>query len=75
MLHDEVDGIAALAARKALADAARGRNVERRRALVVKRAQSFVVGTALLERYKLRYHVHNVRGIHDPVYGCAVYHI
>ena len=75
MFHDEAHGCAALAAREALADVARGRHIERGRSVVVERTQPLVVHSALAKRDELRYHVDNVGGIQYSVYGLAVYHI
>ena len=74
MLHDEAHGVAALAAREAVAVALRGRHHERRRLLVVERAQPLVVHPGLSQGDELRHDVNDVRRVHDFVNSGFVYH-
>ena len=73
-LHQEVDGISALAAGKTMADAPCRGNGERRMGIVVERAQTDVIDTTLLERDELRHHLFYLGGVHNPGYGRLVYH-
>lgn len=75
MLHQEVDGRAALTTGKALADLFRWRHHERRGLVIVKRTQALVVHTSLTEGNKLTHHINDVGGVHDFVYGSSVNHI
>ena len=74
MLHDEVDGVAALAAGEALAEALGGRDVERGRLVVVEGAEAHVVDAALAQGHEVRHDVVNLRRVQYPVYGGLVYH-
>ena len=74
VLHDEVDGIATLAAGEALAEALGGRDVERGRLVVVEGAEAHVVDAALAQGYEVRHDIVNLRRVQYPVYGGLVYH-
>ena len=74
VLHQDVDGLAALAARKALAYLAGGRNHEGRRFVVVKRTQALVVHARLAKGHELTHHVNDIGGVHNAVYCSTVYH-
>ena len=63
MLHDEVHRAATFAAAETFADTLGRRHRERWRALVVKRAQTDIVGSATLEAHEVRHHLHNIGGI------------
>ena len=73
VLHYEVDRRAALAAAETLADVACLVDRERRRALVVERAQALVVGARAAQLHKVAHHLHNVGGIYYAVYSILVY--
>ena len=74
VLHEELHHIARLAAAEALEDALRRRHIERRRLLIVERAAAYVVGSTLLERHKVAYHLLDAGGVHDALYGLLIYH-
>ena len=74
MLHQEVDGRPPLATGKALADLLGGRHHERRRRIVMERAQALVVHPRLPQRDELPHHVYNVRGVHDLINSSSIYH-
>lgn len=74
MFHDEPHGVAPLAATETMTGASRRRHVERRGLLVMERTQPFIIDAALVERYKLRYYVHNIGGVLDTVYRLSVDH-
>ena len=74
MLHDERHGVAALATAEAVTGAAGRRYIERRGLLVVERAEAFIVGSRLLQRDELRYHIHDVCRILDLFYCLPVNH-
>ena len=74
-LHQEVDGISALAASKAMADTSGWRHGERRMGIVMERTESDIVDASLLERDKLRHHLFYLGGVHNTGYGRFVYHV
>ena len=69
MLHDEVDGVAALAAAEALEDALGGGDGERGGLLVMERTQSQVVDAAFLQRHELLHHIRYLDGVEDSLDG------
>ncbi len=69
MLHDEVDGVASLAAAETLEDAFCGRDGERRGLLVMKRTQSQVVDASLLQRHELLHHLGYLGSVENPFYS------
>ena len=75
MLHDKADGVATFSTTKTMTDISGRSDIKRRRALIVEWAQSFVVGPTLTECYKLRYHINDIRGIHDLINSRLVYHV
>ena len=70
----EGDHVASLAAAEAFEDAFGGGDIEGGRLLVVEGATAYVVGSALLERDEVTYHLLDAGGVHDPLYGLLVYH-
>ena len=74
VLHQEVDGIAALATGKALAYLTRWRDHERRRLVIVERTQALVVHARLTQVHELTYHINNVGGFHDFINCRSVNH-
>ena len=74
VLHEETDGCAAFPAHKAVTDVLGRRHNERRVAVVVERAKSFVVDAAFAQRHKLAHHVNNACCIKDSVNCRSVYH-
>ena len=74
VLHQEVHGIATLATRETLAYLAGWRHHERRRLVVVERAQALVVNTRLAEVNKLAYDIHDVYGVHNLIYSRSINH-
>lgn len=74
MLHDEGDGIAALATAKAVAGAARRGYIERWRLLVMKRAQSLIIRSTFAQCNKLRDYVDDISRILYLFYCLSVYH-
>ena len=74
MLHDEAYGIASLATSKAMTHATSRRHIERRRLLVVKRAQTLIVCTTASQRHKLRHYLHYIGSVFYPFYCCVVDH-
>ena len=68
MLHDEVDGVASLAASEALEDALGGRDGERGGLLVMERTQSQVVDASLLQRHELLHHLGYLGSVEDSFY-------
>ena len=73
--HDEVHGVAPLAAGEALAEVLGGRDVERRRLVVVERAQAHIVHPALAQGDKVGHDVVDLRRVHDAVDGGVVNHL
>src|SRR5574344_1724823 len=73
--HDEMHGIASLAAAEAVAGVAGRGHGERRCALVVEGAQALVVGSGLVKSDEIGHHVYNLRGFQNAFYGCWVYHL
>ena len=69
MLHDEVDGVAALAAAEALEDALGGRDGEGGGLLVMERTQSQHVDPSSFQRNELRHHLGYLGSVEDPFYG------
>jgi len=69
MFHDEVDRIATGPASEALVDALVLRDTERRRLLVVKRAQAPEIRTLLLQVYKVAHDLLHTGGLEYQVYG------
>jgi hypothetical protein len=74
VLHNEVNGRSAFAAGKTFANVFGRRNVERRRAIVVKGTQSYEVDAPLAKRNEIGYYVHYLCGILYAGYGYLVYH-
>ena len=74
MLHDEVDGVSALAAAEALEDALGGRDGEGGCLLVMERTEAQIVDSSSLQRNELRNNVHYLRSVKDPFYGGVVNH-
>ena len=74
MLHDEVHGVAALAAGEAFAQAFGGGYHERGRAVVVERAQALVVDASLAQRDEVRDDIDNLRRFQYPVHRSSVDH-
>ena len=74
VLHDELHGVAAFAATETFEYAFCRRHAERGRLLVVKRADSPPIGTALFQRHVVGHHVHYLGGVHYAGYGRLVYH-
>ena len=75
VLHDEVDGVAALAAAEALVDASCGRDYERRRLLLMKRTACLIVDALAFERNILADDIDDIGGGIYPVYGFAIDHL
>ena len=71
---EEGNHVAGLATAEALEDAFRGRHIERRCLLVVEGATAYMVGSALLQRHEVTYHLLDTGGVHNPLYGLLVYH-
>jgi hypothetical protein len=69
MLHEEFDGIAAGAASKTLINLLAGCNRERGGFLVVKRAQTKVIGSPFLQFHEITYNLHNINAGKDLLYG------
>ena len=74
VLHQESDGIAALAAAETLVNPLRGRYDERRGLLVVERAARLIVHALAFERDIIADDVHDIRGGVDAVYRFPVDH-
>ena len=74
VLHDERDGISALAASKTMTGVSGWRHHERRGFLVVERTQALIVCATLLERHKLRHYLYDIGGVLDSLYGLSVNH-
>ena len=75
VFHYEVDGVASLAAGKAMANALGGGDDERRCLVIVERAQTLVVHASLAQRDKFRYDIDDVRRVHYLVDGGSVNHL
>ena len=75
VLHEKVDGVAALAAGKALAYLTGRRHHERGCRVVVEGTQALVVDTCLTQIDKLTHHIDDVGGIHNLIDGRSVYHL
>lgn len=74
VLHDERHGITAFATAEAVAGAAGGGDIKRRRLLVVERTEPFVVGSRFLQRDELRHDIHDVCRVLDLFYCLPVNH-
>ena len=74
VLHQEVNGRTTLSTGKTLTDLLRGRHHKRRRRIVMKRTQALVVHPRLPQRDELPHHVNNVRGVHNLINSCLIYH-
>ena len=74
VLHKEIDGIAALAAGKAVAYTLCGRHHERGSLVVVERTEALVVDASLAQGDKFRDDIHNVCRLHYLVYSISIYH-
>ena len=73
MLHQEADGIAALAATKTLVNLLGRRHREGGGLLVVKRAQTQVAGTPFFQFYKLADNINNIDATEYLLYGILTY--
>jgi hypothetical protein len=69
MVHEKADGIAAFAAAKAFVDFLNGRNGERRRFFIVKRAKAQVVNAPLLELNKSANDLYDINAALYLLYG------
>ena len=74
VLHDEVDGRAALATGEALAEVLGGRDVERGVLVGMEGAQPDVVDAALPQRDKLGDDIDNLCRLEDAVFRCGINH-
>ena len=75
VFHDKAHGGATLSTTKAMANATRRRHHKRWCALVMKRAQPFIVRPGLAQGYELGNHIHDVGCLLYLLYGCSVYHV
>ena len=62
-LHDEADRAPTLPAAEALAHPLGLRHIERRRTVVMERAQPYIIGPATFEGHEVTHHLHYVGGI------------
>src|SRR5574344_899045 len=74
VLHDKAYRIAALSAAKAMTDATRRRDIERRSTLTMKWAQALIVRPATAQGNKLRNNIHYVCRFLYFFYSRSVYH-
>ena len=74
MLHNEADTIAAFATAKTFVDLFSGRDRERRRFLIMKWAETEVIGASFLQFYKFTYHIKNIDTAENLLYGSLCYH-
>ena len=74
MLHDEVYGVAPLAAAEALEDPLGGGNGERGCLLVMERTETQHVDPSSLQRNELGNDLGYLRRVKDPFYGGVVNH-
>jgi len=74
VLHDEVYGVAPLAAAEALEDPLGGGNGERGCLLVMERTETQHVDPSSLQRHELGNDVCYLRRVEDSFYGGVVYH-
>ena len=74
MLHQERDGIAALAAAETFVNALRRRDYERRGFLVMERTARLIVDALSLERHVFADNIHDIGGGVNPIYCLPVDH-
>ena len=72
MLHYEIDRTAPFATTETFANSLGPRYRERRGALVVERAQTYIVGATPLQAHEIRHNLHNVGCVDDTLYGLPV---
>jgi len=75
VLHQERDGIAALAAAETLVNPLRGRYDERRGLLVVERTARLIIDTLSFERHVFADNIHDIRSGVNPIYCFPVDHL
>ena len=68
MLHDEVDRTATFAAAETFAYALCARHGEGGGALVVERAQPYVIRPSAAQMHEITYHLHYISGVNDPLH-------
>lgn len=69
MFHQKTDGVAAAAAAKTFVYFLGRRNGERRRFLIVKRAEPQVIGAPFLQLYKRAYYIDDIDTAEYLLYG------